>query len=64
MPGFFTESNYENAVLEFLSDNLGYSYVYAPQLERDYRSPLYDEILQNYLAKINFYLLLFKNLLF
>lgn len=64
MPGFFTESNYENAVLELLSDNLGYSYVYAPQLERDYRSPLYDEILQNYLAKINFYLLLFKNLLF
>lgn len=56
MPGFFTESNYENAVLELLSDNLGYSYVYAPQLERDYGSPLYDEILQNCLSKINFYL--------
>ncbi len=53
MPGFFTESNYENAVLELLSDNLGYSYIYAPQLERDYKSPLYDDILQSCLARIN-----------
>ena len=36
----FTESNYENALLELL-DNLGYDHLYGPEIERDYRVPFY-----------------------
>lgn len=28
MSGYFTESNYENAVLQLLNEDLGYTYVY------------------------------------
>ena len=45
----FTESNYENAVLQLFTQSLGYSYAYGPDIERDYHSPLYeDELLQLY----------------
>ena len=39
MSGYFTESNYENAVLQLLNEDLGYTYVYGPDVERDYHSP-------------------------
>ena len=45
MSGYFTESNYENAVLQLLNDELGYTYVYGPEVERDYHSPLYEDVL-------------------
>lgn len=51
MPGF-DEANYENSILE-LFQNLGYQYVYAPDLERDYRNPLYEDILVDSLHRIN-----------
>ena len=51
MPGF-VESDYENSVIE-LFQNLGYQHVYGPDIERDYKSPLYDEILQDSLFRIN-----------
>lgn len=35
----FTESNYENAVLQLFTEVLGYSYVYDPDVERNYHSP-------------------------
>ena len=35
----FTEDNYENAVIELFRDSLGYSYVYGPDVERDYKLP-------------------------
>lgn len=42
----YTEANYENAVIEVFRDTLGYGYVYAPDLARDYTDPLYiDELL-------------------
>jgi type I restriction enzyme R subunit len=42
----YTEANYENAVIEVFRNTLGYRYVYAPDLARDYSDPLYmDEIL-------------------
>ena len=44
MSGYFTESNYENAVLQLLNDELGYTYVYGPEVERDYHSPLYERM--------------------
>ena len=51
MPGF-VESDYENSVIE-LFQNMGYQHVYGPDIERDYKSPLYDEILQDSLFRIN-----------
>lgn len=51
MPGF-VESDYENSVIE-LFQNLGYQHVYGPDIERDYKSPLYEEILQDSLFRIN-----------
>lgn len=45
MAGYYTESNYENAVLQLLNEGLGYTYVYGPDVERDYHSPLYEDVL-------------------
>ena len=41
MAGPHTEANYENSVIE-LFENLGYRYVYGPDVDRDFHSPLYD----------------------
>ena len=49
----YTEANYENAVLEVFRDTLGYNYVYAPNLLRDYSDPLYIDELLLALRKIN-----------
>ncbi len=48
----FIEADYENSVIE-LFQNMGYQYMYGPDIERDYKSPIYDEILQNSLYKLN-----------
>ena len=49
----FTESNYENAVLQLFTQTLGYSYAYGPDIERDYHSPLYEDELLPALQAIN-----------
>lgn len=49
----FTEYNYENAVIQLFEKNLGYKHIYAPDIERDYKSPLYEEILFPCLQRIN-----------
>ncbi|MCI1958405.1 MAG: type I restriction endonuclease subunit R [Clostridia bacterium] len=48
----FTESNYENAVIELL-ESMGYTHVYGPDIERDYRNPLYESVLVESLKRIN-----------
>ena len=48
----FTEADYENSVVE-LFKNLGYSYVYGPDLERDYKNPLYEDVLVESLSRLN-----------
>lgn len=53
MAGYYTESNYENAVLQLLNEGLGYTYVYGPDIERDYHSPLYEDVLLPTLQRIN-----------
>lgn len=53
MTGYYAESNYENAVLQLFTQNLGYSYVYGPDIERDYHSPLYEDELLPALQEIN-----------
>lgn len=52
MSGFYTEADYENSIIE-LFQNMGYRYVYAPDLERDFRSPLYEEELLSTLHRLN-----------
>ena len=49
----FTESNYENAVLQLFTQTLRYSYAYGPDIERDYHSPLYEDELLPSLQAIN-----------
>jgi type I restriction enzyme R subunit len=48
----FHEANYENAIVELLNE-LGYAYMYGPDIERDFRNPLYMETLTEQLPRIN-----------
>lgn len=50
---FYMESNYENAIIELFQSKLNYDYIYAPNIERDFHSPLYDEVLEESLLRIN-----------
>lgn len=52
MSGFYTEADYENSIIE-LFQNMGYRHVYAPYLERDFHSPLYEEELIATLHRLN-----------
>jgi hypothetical protein len=49
----YTESNYENAVIEIFRDTLGYSYVYGPDVTREYSDPLYIDELLPALRRVN-----------
>ena len=49
----FSESDYENAVLQLFTQPLGYSYAYGPDIERDYHSPLYEDDLLFALQTVN-----------
>ena len=48
----FTEDLYEQAIIE-LFENMGYTHLYAPNLERDYSSPLLESVLMDSLVKRN-----------
>ena len=48
----FTEELFEQAVIE-LFQNMGYTHIYAPNMDRDYTSPLLDSILLDSLVKLN-----------
>ena len=52
MSAIFTEDTYEQAIIE-LFENMGYEHLYAPDLERDYSSPLLDFMLRDCLVRIN-----------
>ncbi len=53
MSAYFTESDYENAVIE-LFENMGYTHIYAPDMGRtDYSDPLLDSVLRDSLVKLN-----------
>ena len=52
MPSNYTEADYENSVME-LFQNLGYETVYAPDIERDLKSPLYDEVVERQIRLLN-----------
>lgn len=52
MPSLFTEDTYEQAIIE-LFENMGYDHLYAPDMDRDYTSPLLDFVLKASLVRIN-----------
>ena len=52
MSGFYTEADYENSVIELFQE-MGYRYVYAPDLGRDLHSPLYEKELEEALHRLN-----------
>ena len=49
----YTEADYENSVIELFRNDLGYEYVYGPDVERDFHSPLYEEVLEDSLYRLN-----------
>ncbi|MCM1328011.1 MAG: type I restriction endonuclease subunit R [Ruminococcus sp.] len=49
----YKEADYENAIIELFQSKLNYDYIYAPDLERDFRSALYDDVLEESLWRIN-----------
>lgn len=52
MSEFYTEADYENSIIE-LFETMGYYHIYAPNIERDFKCPLYEEILLESLYKLN-----------
>lgn len=52
MTSAFTEASYENSLIE-LFINMGYDHVYGPDIERDYRNPLYMDVLEDSIRRIN-----------
>ena len=49
----FAEANYENAIIDLFQSNLGYDYAYGPNIDRNFNSPLYDEVLEESLRRLN-----------
>ena len=52
MPQYYNEDSYEKSIIE-LFQNMGYRYIYAPDLERDFKIPLYEDELFKSIQKIN-----------
>ncbi|KUL99365.1 deoxyribonuclease HsdR [Fusobacterium nucleatum subsp. nucleatum] len=53
MSSFFIEADYENSIIELFQNDLGYEYAYGPDIERDFYSPLYEEVLIDSLYRLN-----------
>ena len=50
---FFREEDYENSLIELFQNDLEYEYVYGPDIERDFYSPFYEDVLIDSLYRIN-----------
>ena len=48
----YTEEAYESALIE-LFQNMGYTHVYGPDVERNFYSPLYDIVLESSIRRQN-----------
>lgn len=49
----FTEDSYEQALIAMFRDELGYDYIYGPDIERDFRQPCYVDALEPAIQRIN-----------
>ncbi|MGN0880014.1 MAG: type I restriction endonuclease subunit R [Oligosphaeraceae bacterium] len=48
----YTETHYECAIIQQMQE-LGYDYVYGPEVERDYGDPLYSDVLEAGVRRVN-----------
>ena len=48
----FTEASYENSIIE-LFEKMGYTHIYGPDMDRDIKDPLMEEVLRDSLEMIN-----------
>ena len=53
MLNFFREEDYEKSLIELFQNDLEYEYVYGPDIERDFYSPFYEDVLIDSLFRIN-----------
>lgn len=53
MMNFFREEDYENSLIELFQNDLEYEYVYGPDIERDFYTPFYEDVLIDSLYRIN-----------
>lgn len=53
MPGLYTEADYENSIIELFQNTLEYEYIHGPDIERDFYSPLYEDVLIDSLYHLN-----------
>lgn len=53
MSGLYTESDYENSIIELFQNTLEYEYIHGPDIERDFYSPLYEDVLIDSLYHLN-----------
>lgn len=53
MLNFFREEDYEKSLIELFQNDLEYEYVYGPDIERDFYSPFYEDVLIKSLYRIN-----------
>ena len=53
MSGLYTDADYENSIIELFRNDLEYEYEYGPDIERDFKSPLYDDVLNEYIYRLN-----------
>lgn len=49
---YINEFGYEQSVIELFTE-MGYEHVYGPNVDRDYTCPLYMDILEDYIYRIN-----------
>ena len=52
MSDSYNEADYERSIIE-LFQNMGYQHVYGPDVDRDYKSPLYDDVLNEAVGRLN-----------
>ena len=53
MAAFYTESDYENALIELFGNTLGYECVCGYDIDHNVKSPLYDTVLEESVFRIN-----------
>ena len=53
MLNFFREEDYEKSLILLFQNDLEYEYVYGPDIERDFYSPFYEDVLIESLYRIN-----------
>lgn len=49
----YNEESYENSIIDLFENNLQYQHVYGPNIERDFYSPLYEDVLVKSIERIN-----------